>query len=102
MTGWFTKLFGGKPSDELDCHAVAEQLQQYLDAELDDEDRARLIALHLDKCRDCGLEAAAYERIKSTLSASAPDVPAESLERLRSFGERLARGEGEPTGPSPA
>lgn len=100
MTGWLTKLFRGNSVAELDCHAVAEQLQQYLDAELDDEERARMIALHLDKCRDCGLEAAAYERIKSTLSGSAADLSTESLERLRSFGEQLARGDGEPTGPS--
>ena len=39
------------------------------------------------------MEAETYERIKSTLGARRPDVPAESVQRLREFGERLARGE---------
>ncbi|MEJ7800011.1 MAG: zf-HC2 domain-containing protein, partial [Ilumatobacter sp.] len=71
--------------------------QQYLDGHID-PDRARRIEAHLDECRRCGMEADTYERIKSTLAAQRPEVPAEAVDRLREFGERLARGE-EPTPP---
>ena len=92
MTTWFTKLFGRRSSEQLDCHAVGELLQQYLDHEIDEE-RGRLIAAHLEDCRRCGLEAETYERIKETLAAQRPDVPQESVERLRDFGRGLIRGE---------
>ena len=39
------------------------------------------------------MEAETYERIKSTLAAQRPDIPAESVDRLVEFGERLALGE---------
>jgi predicted anti-sigma-YlaC factor YlaD len=92
------KLFGRTPPGGMSCHQVGELLQQYLDGELDDAERARRIHDHLDECRRCGMEAETYERIKSTIAAERPDIPPESIERLRAFGERLARGE-EPTGP---
>lgn len=76
----------------MDCHEVGELLQHFLDGELD-ASRAARIAEHLDDCRRCGLEAEAYEQIKASLAARRPDVPAESLERLREFGRRLAPGE---------
>ncbi|GIU89782.1 MAG: hypothetical protein KatS3mg010_0881 [Acidimicrobiia bacterium] len=53
----------------------------------------RRIAAHLEACRRCGLEAETYERIKSTLAAQRPEMPADSVERLREFGERLIRGD---------
>ncbi|MEX2625902.1 MAG: zf-HC2 domain-containing protein [Ilumatobacteraceae bacterium] len=85
-------LFRRRRDAPLDCHAVAEQLQEYLDGEID-ADTADRIAEHLEVCRACGLEAETYERIKAALQARRSDVPADSVERLREFGERLARGE---------
>ncbi len=92
---WMMKLLGRTPPGGMSCHQVGEVLQQYLDGHIDAE-RAGRIEAHLDECRRCGMEADTYERIKATLAAQRPDVPAESIDRLREFGERLARGE-EPT-----
>lgn len=92
MKAWFMRLIGHGSSRPLDCHAVGELLQHYLDDELDPKRGAR-IAAHLDDCRRCGLEAETYSRIKGTLAAHRSDVPDESVERLREFGRRLARGE---------
>lgn len=97
MTSWITKLFGRRSHEQLDCHAVGELLQQYLDHEID-EVRGRLIAEHLEDCRRCGLEAETYEHIKETLAAQRTAVPEDSVERLRNFGQALIRGE-EPSEP---
>ncbi len=97
MKTWMMKLFGRRPPGGMSCHQVGEVLQQYLDGHID-ADRARRIEEHLEECRRCGMEADTYERIKATLAARRPEVPAESVDRLREFGERLARGE-EPTPP---
>ncbi len=94
---WLMKLLGRTPPGGMSCHQVGEVLQQYLDGHID-ADRARRIEAHLEECRRCGMEADTYERIKSTLAAQRPEVPAEAVDRLREFGERLARGE-EPTPP---
>jgi hypothetical protein len=51
------------------------------------------IEAHLEQCRRCGMEAETYAQIKAALAAHRPDVPAESIDRLRQFGARLARGE---------
>ncbi len=91
------KLLGRTPPGGMSCHQVGELLQQYLDGQVD-SDRAGRIEAHLDECRRCGMEADTYERIKATLAAQRSDVPAESLDRLREFGQRLARGE-DPTTP---
>lgn len=71
------------------CEAVVERLQLYLDGAADDM-TSQQVADHLDRCRRCGLEADVYLQIKATLSGNR-DVPADAVERLRSFGERLAR-----------
>jgi len=97
MKTWMMKLFGRTPPGGMSCHQVGEVLQQYLDGEIDAE-RAGRIEAHLDECRRCGMEAETYERIRATLAAQRPDVPAESVDRLREFGQRLARGE-DPTTP---
>lgn len=97
MKTWIMKLLGRTPPGGMDCHQVGELLQQYLDGHID-ADRARRIKAHLEECRRCGMEAETYERIKATLAAHRPEVPAESVDRLRAFGERLARGE-EPSEP---
>ena len=76
----------------VECHAVGEELQRFLDGDID-ADTASRIEAHLEHCLRCGLEIATYRRIKATLEAQRPDVPLESIERLREFGRRLARGE---------
>jgi len=79
------------------CHEVGELLQHFLDDELD-AGRGQRIAEHLEDCRRCGLEAETYTRIKRTIAERHhDDLPAESIRRLREFGEHLARGE-EPPG----
>ena len=98
MKNWIMRLFGRTPPGGMSCRQVGELLQQYLDGELADAERAARIHEHLEECRRCGMEADTYERIKATIAAERPDLPADSIERLREFGERLARGE-EPIDP---
>jgi len=90
MTGWFKRVFGRK--GPMNCRQVGAVLQEFLDGDID-ADKAKRIEQHLEECRRCGLEAETYERIKATLAAQRPEVPEESIQRLRDFGERLARGE---------
>ena len=92
MRNWMMRLLGRRPPGGLDCHQVGEVLQHYLDGHID-ADRARRIEEHLEACRRCGMEAETYERIKATLAAHRPEVPAESVDRLREFGRRLVHGE---------
>jgi anti-sigma factor RsiW len=91
----FGKWFGKWRA--MSCHQVAELLQTYLDSELDD-DRARRVAAHLDDCRRCGLEAEVYEALRDSLQRRALLWEDEPVERLREFGQRLARGEMDPGG----
>lgn len=103
MMTWITKLFGRAPDGPMspggiDCHHVGELLQHYLDGHID-ADRARRIEAHLEECRQCGMEAEMYDQIKAVLGAHRTQVPTESIDRLRDFGERLAHG-GEPSEPS--
>ena len=97
MKTWIMKLLGRTPPGGMSCHQVGEVLQQYLDGHIDAERTSRIEA-HLEACRRCGMEAETYARIKATLATQRSDVPEESVDRLREFGERLARGE-EPTIP---
>jgi len=92
MKEWTMRLFGRKSKRSMNCHQVGAVLQEFLDGDIDAE-RARQIEEHLEECRRCGLEAETYERIKSTLAAQRPNVPEESVQRLREFGEGLARGD---------
>ena len=50
------------------------------------------MASHLDVCRDCGIEAETYERIKSTLATRRADLPDDSVARLRDFAASLQSG----------
>ena len=59
----FTRLFG---RNDLSCQHVEAVMQQYLDNELDPAEVPKVLK-HLEACRDCGLEAELYERIKDTL-----------------------------------
>lgn len=76
----------------LSCREVGHVLQGYLDGELADAD-APLVAAHLEVCRACGLESAAYERIKAALAQPMPEgADPEAIERLRRFGRDLSKG----------
>lgn len=73
-----------------ECMHVNPRLQSYLDGECDAETVARVVA-HLEYCRKCGLEFAAYREIKRALAAR--EQPADdAVSRLRAFGEQLAAG----------
>ena len=70
------------------CMQVMRVLQPYLDGHTDGV-TTRRVAVHLEACRRCGLEAATYREIKASLARrAAPPDPA-ALERLRAFGTSL-------------
>jgi anti-sigma factor RsiW len=71
------------------CPEVGRLLQRYLDGEID-ELKAQRIARHLEDCRRCGMKAETYSAIKRSLREHRASVPADTVERLRAFGERLA------------
>ncbi|MEM9037054.1 MAG: anti-sigma factor [Actinomycetota bacterium] len=81
----FDRLFRRKPAE---CMRVAEVLQAYLDGEVDAPTAAEVSA-HLEACRDCGLEASAYEDLKVSLGRHQDPDP-DALARLRSFVDELA------------
>ncbi|MGH2706084.1 MAG: zf-HC2 domain-containing protein [Actinomycetota bacterium] len=64
-------------------------LQSYLDGEVD-EISARRITHHLEACRDCGLEAETFARLRRSLRRLERPVDPEALERLRSFVRELS------------
>jgi anti-sigma factor RsiW len=70
------------------CPEVRRLLQRYLDGEVDDL-KAKRIARHLEDCRRCGLRAETYSAIKRSLHEHRPEVPAETIERLRAFAAGL-------------
>ncbi|MGH9185186.1 MAG: anti-sigma factor family protein [Acidimicrobiales bacterium] len=72
----------------MNCRQVGRRLQTYLDGELDDL-TARRIMRHLDDCRRCGMEAAAYTQLKASIARRADEPPDDAIDRLRAFGERL-------------
>lgn len=71
-----------------DCMHVGPKLQSYLDGELSTVS-VRRVRAHLEYCRKCGLDVAAYSEIKRAL-ATRGQPPAEALARLRAFAEQLA------------
>ncbi|MGH9138576.1 MAG: zf-HC2 domain-containing protein [Acidimicrobiales bacterium] len=87
-------LFRRRPDRPINCRQVGKRLQRYLDGDID-ELTARRILHHLEDCRRCGLEAAAYAAIKASL-ARRGEVADDAVARLREFGERLLR-EGPPS-----
>lgn len=91
MRAWMRRRRAGQ---EATCAEVARILQSYLDGHVDDL-TARRVRRHLERCRRCGLEAETYEAVKEALARRGHDVDAQSLERLRAFGQRLAD-EGDP------
>ena len=73
----------------MSCHQVAAVLQQYLDEELDPNEVPKVLK-HLETCRDCGLEAEIYERIKGSLQAHQHAPDAASMDRIRAMANQLA------------
>jgi anti-sigma factor (TIGR02949 family) len=88
-----TNFFRRPITRPMSCDEVGRWLQHYLDRELDDRRSARLAA-HLEDCRRCGLEADTYRRIKRSLAEQQSPVPAETLARLREFGDRITHTDG--------
>lgn len=78
--------------EQLTCPEVGRLLQRFLDDELSDPVAVDALADHLDACGGCGLEADTYRRIKEALATRRADLPADSVARLRAFGEQLADG----------
>ena len=72
-----------------DCREVGKVLQSYLDGDVE-PDFAAKIAMHLEACKDCGLEHETYSRIKSSLADRRPTVSDDVVARLRDFGDSLA------------
>ena len=87
-----TRLIRPASRRPMTCSEVVKLLQHFLDGHLDERRSVRLAA-HLEDCRRCGLEADTYERIKHSLAERQGTLPADSLARLREFGERIARGD---------
>lgn len=93
----FRRMTGGRfprirPDEPLSCSEVGRSLQRFLDAEVADQIEVGALAAHLEDCKRCGLEADVYRRIKHAIEHRRADMPAESVERLRQFGHRLAEG----------
>lgn len=79
-----------RPERPMNCMQVGRRLQRYLDGELDAL-TARRILHHLEACRRCGMEAATYTAIKTSLAQAGEELSTDTLRRLRDFGERLVR-----------
>jgi len=69
------------------CQRTRRELQRFLDGEAESVEAAR-IARHLDACRACSLEAAAYRAIIASLLKREPQLPAPVLDRLVEFAAR--------------
>lgn len=71
------------------CEQVEAVMQQYLDQELDPAQVPKVLA-HLEACRDCGLEAEMYNRIKASLLSHQHAPDSDSAARIRALAEDLA------------
>jgi anti-sigma factor RsiW len=86
MTAKTHRMWGTK--ETASCIKVMGILQSYLDGHTD-EVTARRVANHLEACRRCGLEAATYRELKASLARQVPHVDADTVRRLRAFGQAL-------------
>jgi len=73
----------------LSCTQVEAVLQEYLDEELDPAEVPKVLA-HLEKCRDCGLEAEFYTSIKTSLVDHQKEPSTDSMAAIRALAEQLA------------
>lgn len=77
-----------------DCREVRAVVQSFLDGELDTA-RATVVTTHLERCRDCGVEADTLRAVKEAIARQRlPDDP-DAHARLVTF----ARGLVEDAGP---
>lgn len=75
--------------NDLSCQHVEKVMQEYLDNELDPAEVPKVLK-HLETCRDCGLEAELYERIKTTLRGHQQTPDQASIDRVRNLAFELA------------
>jgi anti-sigma factor RsiW len=81
------RAFWRRSDPQVNCHEVGKVIQAYLDGELEnDTDK---VAAHIEACKICGLEAETYSKIKQALRAPESEIDAETVTRLREFGEGL-------------
>lgn len=75
-----------------ECREAAALLQRELDGALDGAEHVADIATlhhHLEICRDCGLDAATYRAIKTSLAQPARASMTEQVVRLQQFAATL-------------
>jgi len=85
-----------KSGPVMDCPEVMRWLQAYIDEEVPDPAKGRLIASHLDACGGCGLEAETFKELKNALCRMDPQVDVARLQRLKNFALGLCE-QGHPT-----
>lgn len=73
-----------------DCRAVLEQIERYLDGELDPEAGVR-IERHLSECDPCMRRASFRRHLKVVIAerCSEREAPSELAERIRALIDRL-------------
>jgi len=74
------------------CTEVLEQLQAYLDGEIE-AGPARRIASHLQRCDSCEGESLVFVQIKVSLTRVRREVDTEVLDALAKYGSRLMQNE---------
>jgi len=89
MSLWYRVAYAVRcsPLARSRCRQAAGMLQKQLDGTLDPI-ATTLLRAHLAGCRQCGLEAEVYTRLKESPSRRRP-APAESVRRLDTFARRL-------------
>lgn len=75
--------------DRIECMRVRPLLQPFLDGELDDARRDRLVA-HLEACRRCGLAAETYRNLSARLQGLGQPAEPDAVARLAEFVDELA------------
>lgn len=73
----------------MSCQQVEAVLQQYLDEELDASEVPKVLK-HLEACKDCGLEATMYTRIKESLHNHQDSPSEDSMARIQALATELA------------
>ena len=76
--------------DRIECMRVRPLLQPFLDGELDEARRARLVT-HLEACRRCGLAASTYRELSERLQGFGRAADPGAVARLADFVARLDR-----------
>ncbi len=68
--------------NQLSCRQVEQIVQSFLDGELP-ADQAHRVSDHLDRCEDCGVEAATIDRVRNALAGLRPSTDRDAVARLR-------------------